>query len=151
MGERALWKAPGLVPSLAFKDVPRAVEWLSRVFGFRERTEARLKSPGACLAFMELGDVLVSLTTEGGHGLRSPASVGGASVGIKVYVDDVDQHFQHAKAAGAVIFSELQDGFWGGRIYRAIDLEGHQWEFSQRGVDLDATEWRLPPGLKRGV
>ena len=36
-------------------------------------------------------------------------------------------------------------------MYRAKDLEGHHWEFSQRGRDLDATEWRLPPGLKRGV
>jgi uncharacterized glyoxalase superfamily protein PhnB len=151
MGERALWKAPGLVPSLAFKDVPRAVEWLSRVFGFRERTEARLSGPGGCLAFLELGDVLISLTSEGGHGLQSPESVGGSSVGLKVYVDDVDEHFQRARAAGAEIFSELQDGFWGGRIYRAIDLEGHHWEFSQRDVDLDATGWRLPPGLERGV
>lgn len=151
MGTRGLWKAPGLVPSLAFKDVPTAVQWLSRVFGFRERSEARLSWTGGCLTWMELVDVLISLTTEGGHELRSPESVAGVSVGLKVYVDDVDEHFQHAKAAGATILSEPEDGFWGGRVYRARDLEGHHWEFSQRGQDLDATEWRLPPGLKRGV
>jgi hypothetical protein len=31
---------------------------------------------------------------------------------MKVYVDDVDAHFAHAKAAGARIVSEPQDGFW---------------------------------------
>jgi len=100
---------------------------------------------------MELGDVLISLTTEGGHELRSPQGVAGVSVELKVYVHDVDKHFQQAKAAGATILSEPEDGFWGGRTYRAKDLEGHHWEFSQRGQDLDAAEWRLPPGLKRGA
>jgi uncharacterized glyoxalase superfamily protein PhnB len=100
---------------------------------------------------MDLGDVLINLTTEGGHDLLSPRSVAGVSVALKVYVDDVDRHFQQARAAGATILSDPEDGFWGGRIYRAEDLEGHHWEFSQRGRDLDATRWRLPPGLKRGV
>jgi uncharacterized glyoxalase superfamily protein PhnB len=103
------------------------------------------------LTWVELGDVLVHLTTEGGHDLRSPASIGGVSVAFKVYVDDVDAHFQQARAAGAVIVSDPEDGFWGGRIYRAKDLEGHQWEFSQGGRDLDATDWKLPPGVTRGV
>jgi uncharacterized glyoxalase superfamily protein PhnB len=45
---------------------------------------------------------------------------------MKVYVEDVDKHFAHAKAEGAKIVSELEDGFWGGRIYRVLDHEGHQ-------------------------
>jgi uncharacterized glyoxalase superfamily protein PhnB len=146
-----LWKAPGLVPSLAYKDVPRAVTWLTRAFGFQERCAARLSWVGGCLAWMELGDVLINLTTDGGHGLRCPGQAGEASVGLKVYVDDVDAHFETAIAAGATILSALEDGFWGGRIYRAADLEGHHWEFSQRGCDRDAAQWRLPPGLTRGV
>ena len=150
MGAKERWKAPGLVPSLAYRDVPRAAEWLSRAFGFRERSEARLSWPGGYLTWMELDDVLVSLSTEGGHELQSPQRVAGLSVGLKVYVADVDEHFQQAKTAGALIVSEPEDGFGGGRIYRAKDLEGHLWEFSQRGRDLDASEWSLPPGLKRG-
>jgi uncharacterized glyoxalase superfamily protein PhnB len=146
-----LWKAPGLVPSLAVTDVLKAVEWLDRAFGFRERTEARLSWPGGCQTWVELGDTLVNLTTGGGHGLRSPARIDGVSIALKIYVDDVDEHFARAKAAGATILSELEDGFWGGRIYRAADPEGHYWEFSQRGRDLDSSEWRLPPGVKVGV
>jgi uncharacterized glyoxalase superfamily protein PhnB len=151
MGPKKLWSAPPFVPSLACKDVPAAAEWLARAFGFRERSEARLTWPGGCLTWIELGDVLVHLTTDGGHELRSPAAVGGASVGLKLYVDDLDAHFQRAREAGAVIVSEPQDGFWGGRVYWARDPEGHHWEFSQAGRDLDASQWALPPGVKRGI
>ena len=150
MGTTELWKSPRLVPSLAVKDVPTAVQWLSRVFSFRERSDARLSWEGGCRTWVELGDALINLTTEGGHELRSPQSVAGVSVEFKVYVDDVDKHFQQAKAAGAIILSDPEDGFCGGRIYRAKDLEGHHWVFSQRDRDLDAAEWRLPSGLTRG-
>lgn len=145
-----LWQAPEIVPSLAYRDVVKAVEWLERAFGFRERSEARLTWPGGCITWMELGNVLIHLSTAGGHDLQSPAGGKGLNVALKVYVDDVDRHFQRAKTAGATIVSELEDGFWGGRIYRAKDLEGYLWEFSQRGRDLAAENWRLPPGLKRG-
>ena len=149
MSTNELWTAPDIVPSLAYEDVPKAVEWLSRAFGFRERAGARLSWAGGALTWMELGDGLISLSTVGGHDLRSPKSIGGVSQCLKVYVDDVDQHFERAKVAGAAIICEPEDGFWGGRIYRAMDLEGHHWEFSQRGRDLAARHWRLPPGVSR--
>jgi uncharacterized glyoxalase superfamily protein PhnB len=46
-----------------------------------------------------------------------------------VYVEDVDAHFAHAKAAGATIASEIQQR--GYRAYSAEDLEGHRWTFVQ--------------------
>lgn len=45
------------------------------------------------------------------------------------YVDDLDAHFAHAKAAGATIVSEIhQHGY---RAYSAEDLEGRRWTFAQ--------------------
>ena len=67
------------------------------------------------------------------------------------WLADVDKHFARAKAEGARIISEPGDGFWGGRIYRSLDHEGHRWEISQRGRDLAADLWQLPPGVTRGV
>lgn len=150
MDTESMWRAPDIVPTLAYDDVPAAADWLSRVFGFKERTEARLYSHGGCRTWMEIGDGLVNLSSSGGHDLHSPRTVGGLSLALKVYVDDVDGHCAHAKAAGANIIDELQDGFWGGRSYRVADLEGHQWLFSQKGRDLAAKDWRLPPGISRG-
>ena len=149
MSTSELWNAPEIVASLAYGDVPRAVEWLGRAFGFRERSEARLSWIGGSMTWMELDDGLIHLSTAGGHELQSPKNVGSVSHALKVYVDDVDQHFQRAKAAGATIISEPEDGFWGGRIYRAKDLEGHHWEFSERGRELAAKDWCLPPGVNR--
>lgn len=151
MTKSLLWNTPRIVPSLAYEDVPRAVEWLTRAFGFRERSEARLTGGGWVLTWMEVGDGLIHLGTAGGHDVHTPKTVGKVTQSLKVYVDAIDRHFEQAKAGGAAIISEPEDGFWGGRIYRAKDHEGHHWEFSQLGRELDSKEWKLPPGIKMGT
>ena len=150
MTNSKMWSAPDIVPSITYSDVPRATEWLARVFGFHERAEARLTWPGGGMTWLEVGDSLFNISTPDktwrqGLGASAPSSV------MKVYVEDVDRHFARAKAEGAQIVSEPQDGFWGGRTYRALDHEGHRWEISQRGRDLACERWELPPGVTRGV
>ena len=41
-----MWDAPDIVPSITYTDLPRAIEWLGSVFGFRERSAARLTWSG---------------------------------------------------------------------------------------------------------
>jgi uncharacterized glyoxalase superfamily protein PhnB len=150
MANTDMWDAPDIVPSITCRDVPRAVEWLERVFGFRERVDARLTWPGGGMAWMEVGNGLFSVATPDETWRRGPGQAAAGFV-MKVYVDDVDRHFARATAEGAEIVSEPEDGFWGGRTYRALDHEGHRWEISQRGRDLAAERWQLPPGVTRGV
>jgi uncharacterized glyoxalase superfamily protein PhnB len=150
MARNDLWRSPDVVPALTYADLPRAVEWLERVFGFRERADARLTWPGGGMRWIEVGDGLFKIATPNEAHRQAPGSVPSAVV-MKVYVDDVDKHFSRAKAEGARIIAELRDGFWGGRIYRALDPEGYQWEISQRGRDLSAERWQLPPGVTRGL
>jgi uncharacterized glyoxalase superfamily protein PhnB len=146
-----LWQSPTVVPEIAYDDVPAAIEFLTGAFGLSERVEARLTGNGFVRAFMELGDGLISLSTAGGHGHQSPRAGGATTQSVKCYVDGIDRHFAQAKANGATIISEPTDEFWGGRIYRAKDPEGHRWEFSERGRELAASEWKLPPGVKMGA
>jgi uncharacterized glyoxalase superfamily protein PhnB len=146
-----LWQTPRVVPGIVYEDVPEAIEWLTRAFGFRERRSARLTGNGFILTWMEVGDGLIGISSSGGHDVYSPKSVGKVTQSVKVYVDDVDRHFELAKAAGARIVTEIDEGFWGGRYYRALDPEGHLWEFSQIGRELAAEDWKLPPGIKMGV
>ena len=47
-----------------------------------------------------------------------------------VYVDDIDAHYQRARAAGATIVTELARP-WGLPLYVADDLEGNRWTFAQ--------------------
>ena len=145
-----LWNSPDVVPELTYSDLPRAIEWLERVFGFRERADARLTWPGGGMTWIEVGSGLFNIATPDER-WRPGSSTTTSGVVMKVYVEDVDKHFARAKAEGATIVSEPQDGFWGGRIYRAVDHEGHRWEISQRGRDLAADLWQLPPGVTRGV
>ncbi|HEX4864487.1 MAG TPA: VOC family protein [Acidimicrobiales bacterium] len=47
-----------------------------------------------------------------------------------VYVDDIEDHFRRAEAAGASIVQKL-DAPWGLPMYVAADLEGNHWTFAQ--------------------
>src|ERR1700722_12468811 len=134
-----LWQSPTVVPEITYDDVPAAIEFLTRAFGLRERVEARLTVNGFVRAFMELGDGLISLST-GGEGRQSPRAGGATTQSVKCYVEGIDRHFAQAKANGATIISEPADEFWGGRIYRAKDPEGHCWMFSERDRELAASE-----------
>jgi len=145
-----LWKAPDIVPSITYSDLAGAIEWLERVFGFRERVEARLAWPGGGMTWMEVGSGLLHICTPN-ETWNQDSNSAAPGVVMKIYVDDIDKHFAHAKAEGAKILLEPQNGFWGGRIYRALDHEGHQWEISQRGRDLAPELWRLPTDVTRGV
>jgi uncharacterized glyoxalase superfamily protein PhnB len=44
-------------------------------------------------------------------------------------VDNVDAHYEKARAAGATIIAEPADQPYGERTYRALDPEGHRWIF----------------------
>lgn len=149
MGTDEMWDAPDIVPSLTYADLPRAIEWLQSVFGFRERAAARLTWPGGGMTWMEAGSGLFHVTTADETWGR-PAGAPPSGFVMKVYLEDVDRHFARARGLGATIVCEPQDGFWGGRVYRVLDHEGHQWEISQRGRDLAADRWQLPPGVVRG-
>ena len=51
--------------------------------------------------------------------------------GVLVYVDDLEDHYRVAKAAGAKILSEIEVNTVQ-RQYRCEDLEGHRWMFAVR-------------------
>ena len=62
-------------------------------------------------------------------GTRSVADPRWATSRTFVYVDDVEDHCEHARAAGATIITELSD-HGPSRIYLASDCGGQQWIFA---------------------
>jgi uncharacterized glyoxalase superfamily protein PhnB len=60
---------------------------------------------------------------------ESPRVVGVATQALCVYVQDLQAHFEHARAANATITSEPEDTDFGSREYHVQDLEGHSWTF----------------------
>ncbi|MDQ2865302.1 MAG: VOC family protein [Candidatus Eremiobacteraeota bacterium] len=126
---------PRIAPHLIYEDPAAAIGWLTRSFGFTERTSARHSSPAGTVerAQMQVGDSVLTLGLPSIHG-ESPRR--GVSTMLTVYVDDVDAHYQRATAAGATIVLELANQPWGDRRYQASDPEGHQWSFAQHIFDV---------------
>jgi uncharacterized glyoxalase superfamily protein PhnB len=126
---------------LSYEDVAAAIDWLSETFGFREQGGRFMDEEGRVThAELELKGAQVMLGWPGPD-YRSPAhhseeceqarrwlATPWVIDGVLVSVDDVDGHFEHARAAGATILRELEDLPFG-RLYSAADLEGHRWMF----------------------
>jgi uncharacterized glyoxalase superfamily protein PhnB len=135
---------PAVIPMIAYRDGPKAMDWLATAFGFRERM--RMVTPEGRLSHgeMEAGDGLIMLATpspdyegpkqhrEGCEQARKWSAVPYIIDGVLVYVPDVPAHFERARKAGARILSEV-DLDESAKRYRVEDLEGHRWMFMERG------------------
>jgi uncharacterized glyoxalase superfamily protein PhnB len=134
---------PAVVPMLAYEDGLAAMDWLARSFGFRERMRMLTKDGRLSQGEMEAGDGVIMLAnptpdyqSPKHHRESCEAAAAWSKVpyiidGVLVYVGDVDAHFAQAQAAGATILSGVETTPHGKR-YRAEDLEGHRWMFTER-------------------
>ena len=129
-----------VLPHIFYQDVADAVDWLTRVFGFREHY--RYGDPGGPVsgAQMHLGGAWIMLKRVR-EGCKTPAQLGYGTQSLTVFVDDVDAHFSKAKSEGAKIVEDLQVTVYGERQYGVEDLGGHRWLFSQHAWDLSPDEW----------
>ena len=129
-----------ITPYLLYEDGAAAVEFLTSAFGFREIVRSISPEGRVWHAELELGAGSLMLG-EPGADYRNPRRLGGVTVAIHVYVDDVDAHHDRAKAAGAEIGEEPADQAYGDRRYQAVDPEGHEWFFAQKIREVAAEEW----------
>lgn len=128
-----------VTPYLLYEDVAAALDFLSRAFGFVERMRIPGPDGNVTHAEMALQDGVVMMGCPGPE-YRNPRHLGQSTSNTYVYVDDVDAHYAHSKAAGAEIFEELADQFYGDRRYAARDPEGHEWFFAQHVRDVSPEE-----------
>lgn len=112
-------------PAIRYKDAPAAADWLERVFGFERKMI--VDGPEGTVLHAELrfdnGTVMFGSQRE------DPGNPWAAQDGLYVVVDDVEAHYQRAKAAGAEILRPLADTDYGAKEYSARDLEGRLWSF----------------------
>jgi uncharacterized glyoxalase superfamily protein PhnB len=129
-----------VLPHVVYQNVAEAIAWLTKTFGFIEHY--RYGGDGGAIsgAQMHLGNAWIMLK-KAGVGSASPRQLGYGTQSLTVFVDDVDAHFQRAKAAGAKIVEDLHETEYGERQYGAEDLDGHHWLFSRHARDLSPDEW----------
>ena len=136
-----------IIPYLNYADPKPVIEFLINAFGFEQGL--LLDMPDGSVGHCELqmnGETLMLSSEFPEGGLSSPKSLGGVHATVLVYVDDVDAHFEHARAAGAQIVEEPTDQFYGDRTYRALDPEGVGWEFHQHVRDVTPEEMMAAMG-----
>jgi PhnB protein len=130
-----------LTPYLAVDDATAAIEFYQRAFGAKERV--RMHGPDGMIAHaeLEIGDSKVMLADPFPQAsTRPPKELGGTSVGVFVYVANVDEVFQQAVDAGATATMEPDDQFWGDRFGSVTDPFGHSWQISTHVEDVPPEE-----------
>ena len=123
-----------VIPTMRYDDAAAALEWLCAAFGF----ETHLVVPGedgtVVHAQLVFGNGMVMLGSARESQFddlhESPSALGGVvSQSPYIVVEDVDEHYARAVAAGAEIVMEIKDEDYGGRDYSCRDPEGHVWSF----------------------
>lgn len=90
---------------------------------------------------VKIGDSIIMLNDEMPQmGCMSPQSVGGASSGIYLYVDNVDATLKKASENGAKIKMPAMDAFWGDRMGNIEDPFGHNWTVATHIKDMTPEE-----------
>jgi uncharacterized glyoxalase superfamily protein PhnB len=145
-----------VVPVVFYKDPIAALRWLEAAFGFElgmlvTDSEGRVGHAEMTWrgAGIGVGGEWASDELLGPASLKSPASLAGAGTQfVRIFMDQgIDEHCARAKAAGARVTQEPQNQFYGDRTYRALDLEGHVWNFAQQVKAMTVAEVEQAGGL----
>lgn len=147
---------PALVAYVFYKDPIAAMKWLEKAFGFEITTLLTDASGKLAHAEMEFRGAPIGVGGEwggdilGGAEMKSPASIGGVGTQFMriELAGGLDDHCARARAAGARITDEPTDQFYGSRTYRAMDPEGHIWNFSQPVREVSIAEMEKQMGFK---
>jgi len=119
-----------ITPYLLYEDADAAVEFITKAFAFREVDRTIGAAGGTHVELAGPDDAQLYLGAPPAGAFRNPAQVGRTSI-VHVIVDDVDAHYERAKAAGAKVVEEVNDLPFGHRRYTCDDPQGHQWSFAQ--------------------
>lgn len=122
-------KPPQIIPYLVCRDVPAALDFVCRAFGFKEEMRTGTPNGGMHGEASFRGQLVMMGQGADERGLTTPRQAGSATMGVFVYLDDVDAHYATAKAAGAKIVHPPKDVPYG-RTYWAADPDGHAWFFT---------------------
>jgi PhnB protein len=130
-----------VTPYLAVDDAAEAIDYYTKAFGAKERV--RMETPDGKVghAELEIGDSLVMLSDPFPQAsTKTPSELGGTSVSVFMYVEDVDTVVKQAVDAGATVTMEVADQFWGDRFGSVKDPFGHLWSIATHVEDVPPEE-----------
>jgi uncharacterized glyoxalase superfamily protein PhnB len=141
---------PACIPALCYQNPRKALDWLQKAFGFEIEMVIEDDAGNPVHSELRYGDGVVMIGSEWTEDHKSPASVGRkCTQTVHIHMtENVDQHCEHARKAGAEILMEPATQFYGDRTYRARDPEGHIWTFGQTVQVMTPAEWDKVGGVK---
>jgi uncharacterized glyoxalase superfamily protein PhnB len=129
-------------PYLRVRNAVAAIDFYIRAFGVTEKF--RLVEPGTGRighAELQFGPSVIMLSDEyPEHDIVGPQTRGGTSVGIHLHVDNADELYARAVAAGATGVRPPEDQFYGERSARVRDPFGHEWLIGHHIEAVDTRE-----------
>jgi PhnB protein len=133
-----------VTPYLSVRNAGEAIAFYQRAFGAKEIY--RMDMPGGKVGHAELqiGDSRIMIADEFPDMpeaiAKSPKSLGGTTMGLNVYLEDVDARVADAVKAGAILRRPLQTQFYGDRSATVEDPFGHIWTLSTHVEDVPPEE-----------
>jgi len=126
-----------ILPHVVYQNVPQAIAWLERAFGFSVHYTYGDPVNGAQ---MFLGNAWI-MVRQARPAQASPSSLGFGTQSLTIFVEDVEGQLSRAKAAGARIVEDLNETMYGELQFGVEDLDGHHWLFSRHARDVDPQGW----------
>ena len=126
-----------VTPYLSIKGATEALEFYKRAFNATEMFRLPTLSGEIGHADIIIGNSHIMLADQCEESpIPSPQVLGGSSVGLHVYVEDVDALFAQAVNAGAKEVKPVEDQFYGDRTGTLEDPFGHIWFLATHKEDL---------------
>jgi PhnB protein len=124
-----------ITPYLGIQKAAEAIDFYKKAFGAIEVMRLAMPDGGIGHAELRIGDCPIMLGTPCDQGpLSNPDN--SPSVGLHLYVTDVDKSYKQAIDAGGIVVSEVKDQFYGDRSGTLRDPYGHLWFLATRKEDL---------------
>ena len=132
-----------VTPYVCVKGAVDAIEFYKKAFAATELS--RMATPDGKIghAEVQIGDSRLKISDEYPElDFVGPQTIGGTSVTLHLYVEDVDEVAKNALAAGAKEIRRVQDEWYGERSGMFLDPFGHRWNISSRKENLTMEEVR---------
>ena len=129
-----------ITPHLVVSGAKQALEFYKNAFDAKIVNVHETPDGKVMHAEMKIGDSTIMLADEFPGFSKSPKTLGGSTVLLNLYRDNIDQLFEQAVKAGATVTMPLANQFWGDRYGQLDDPFGHAWALGQHVEDVAPEE-----------
>ncbi|MGC5701008.1 VOC family protein [Pseudomonas sp. NFXW11] len=130
----------GVTPYLGIKQAAEAIEFYKKAFDAEQIMRLDMPDGSVGHAELRIGGSTIMLGSPCEATPMASPEAHKTSVGLHLYVEDVDRSFARAVAAGGVAVEPVKNQFYGDRSGSLRDPFGHVWFLASRQENLSIEE-----------